>query len=233
MTGHSNYTGDLAKTSILSNLFNTPVNKRNTSWQTNFLANAAEASFMDGEPQVIIGPDDLPYFQLIIPTPNKSFQCFVIRHMIDDFLLSNGLGIVINPNKNNPDWVFSYGDLLNYKLNNVFYSESSIDISTTNETLKKGTKYLSGQPSESVLPLYTRKILKDKLLSIGINNVKIFLMLRPESNITDIVFNLTPNKFNSKDEYEYAMNTISWYFPRHYCIASIDEKSHKNEFHDL
>jgi hypothetical protein len=114
------YLGDLNKTNRLYTLVQVPQAKRDAAWEKSFLENVSGASFRSGNLQVQLGPDGLPYFQLFLPEPNKSFQCYVIDQMKDDFLLAAGYGVAINPTNTGADWVFSYGDILNLHLNKEF-----------------------------------------------------------------------------------------------------------------
>src|SRR5258708_8137190 len=96
------YVGDLDKTKIIRQLCDVPKNKRDSIWQNELLKNIASASFQCAKPQIIEGPDEMRYFELLLPEPNKVFECFVIEHMINDYLLKDGLGVVINANKSEP-----------------------------------------------------------------------------------------------------------------------------------
>ncbi len=228
------YSGDLSKTNILYHLLSIPKNNRDNKWNEQFLINISEASLRCSDPQVIIGPDGFPYFQLFLPIPNQEFQCFVIKYMANDFLIKKGLGVVINPNNGNPDWVFSYGDILNYYLKGEFYSKINPDIPTKTETLEKEQKVLVGQPSETILPKSTRYHIKQLLIKLGINNPKIFLMHRLDKGFQELVFNISPDKFKSYEEFENTMKLITWYLPRHYSICAMNEDEKTiNNFMDL
>ncbi|POY35451.1 hypothetical protein C3K47_15435 [Solitalea longa] len=226
------YEGDLNKTKILAGLIKTPFEKRDDFWKDAFLGNVNDASFACGNPQVIEGPDGFPYFHLEIPKPNQPFQCYVIKHMVTDFLLQKGLGIVINAGIGNPDWVFSYGDILNFHLRNEFYSESVSWDLPKHEVIQEKEKILIGQPSEMLLPLETRLVMRGFLQTFGIHNAKLLLMnrSRPEGNLQELVFNLTPDKFQSEDHYESIMRSIGWFLPRHYSYVSMHETSFKADF---
>lgn len=229
------YYGDLSKTNILNELFKIPREQRDDKWNAKFLESVADASFTCGNPQVIEGPDGFPYFQLNVPEPYKQFQCYVIRHMKDDFLLDKGFGIVINPSKGQPDWVFSYGDIVNYHIRNEFYTKSENWDLPKQEIIKEKEEVLLGQPSESVLPNQTRSVIRDFLKSIGINDSKLLLMNRRKPNgfLQELVFNLTPDKFEKKEHYEGVMKSIAWYLPRHYSYVSMNESSFKDSFKPL
>jgi len=229
------YYGDLTKTKILRELFIVAREQRDDAWKINFFENVLDASFKCGDPQVIEGPDGFPYFQLNTPEPLQEFQCFVLRHMKDDFLLEKGFGVVINPLKGQPDWVFSYGDIVNYHLRNEFYTKSTVWNLPANETIKEEVKVLAGQPSESILPVQTRAVIREFLSGIGINDCKVFLMNRqkPEGYLQELVFNLTPDKFQKQEHYEAVMRSIAWYLPRHYTYVAMDESTMKENFQPL
>ncbi len=226
------YLGDLTKTNNLYRLVQTPQNERDDVWKQVFLENIVKASFRCGDPQVIMGPDGFPYFQLFLPEPNKSFQCYVIERMKDDFLLASGYGVVINPSQNGADWVLSYGDILNLHLNKTFYTMGATPFSseTNTETIAEKEEVLIGQPSEALLPQQTRQLLANLLKLNGINNPKILLLMRHKQGedggaTQDIVFNLTEKKFADENTYRSVMQAISWYLPRHYSIVGMDEES--------
>jgi hypothetical protein len=197
------------------------------------------ASFRCGDPQVITGPDGLPYFQLFLPEPNTSFQCYVIDKMKDDFLLENGYGVVINPTGNQPDWVLSYGDILNFHLNQNFYTYEETPFSKTNtdEDINETENVMIGQPSEELLPMKTRKIMEAFLKMNGIESPKVLLLMRhTNDNISfsqDLAFNITPDNFENEENFRYVMQTLAWFMPRHYSFVGLDEKNFSDTFSAL
>lgn len=230
------YYGDLEKTKILDRLFRVPKDQRDESWKKDFLQHVSEASFASGEPQVIEGPDGFPYFQLNTPEAGKPFQCFVLKHMTSDFLLKEGFGVVINAAKGDPDWVFSYGDIVNYHIRKEFYTHSKEWNLPGNEVIQEEQEVLVGEPSENILPQETRGVVRQFLQRLGIVDCKITLMnrkMKDDSFLQEIVFNLTPQRFPKKEYYEAVMKSISWFLPRHYTYVSMDEPSLGNSFRPL
>lgn len=229
------YYGDLEKTAVLDNLFAVPHEQRDQSWQQSFLSNVDDASFACNDPQVISGPDGFPYFVLNIPEPKKEFQCYVIKHMVPDFILDNGLGVAINPAKGQPDWVFTYGELVNYHLRKEFYTESNNWLVQTEKVVKENTELLVGQPSEYIIPAPTRNILKQYLKQYTNTEAKILLTNRAqgEEYIQQLVFNLTPNDFSSEEHFNGVMQNIGWFLPRHYTFASTSEETFGEHFMPL
>lgn len=229
------YLGDLEKTTIISNLVQIPKAQRDQKWEQTFLENIGEASFRCGEPQVITGPDGYPYFQLFLPEPNTSFQCYVIKNMKDDFLLKLGYGVVINPTEEGVDWVLPYGTIVNFSLKNEFYTATETPFSKMPgyETLNEDEKVMVGQPSETLLPKLTRQVIAEFLKSNGVENPKIILMMRTseDGNVSqDLVFNFTAKDFNDESVFENLARTLSWYLPQHYSLVFMDETSFSADF---
>ncbi|TKC59162.1 hypothetical protein FBD94_16655 [Pedobacter hiemivivus] len=233
------YLGDLEKTQLIFELIDVPRENRGEEWQKSFLENIVHASFRCGDPQVITGPDGFPYFQLFMPRPKERFQCYVIDRMKDDFLLKSGYGVVINPNDGQPDWVLSYGDILNLHLTGSFYTTGPTLFSGAkeDETIRKDEKVLVGQPSEFVLPETARTILRQFLLNNGVKSPKVLLMSRNggpgEEASQDLVFNLTPEAFETEELFRSVTQHLAWFLPRHYSFAALSEKQFSDCFMPL
>ena len=224
------YLGDLQKTETIYRLVQVPHSERDIDWQKSLLENLAQASFRCGDPQVIKGPDGFPYFQLFLPEPGQSFQCFVIEKMKDDFLLQSGFGVLINPTSSQVDWVLSYGDVLNFHLNKQFYTiaETAFSKATDDEIIPENEQVMIGQPAETLLPLSTRQLLSNLLKANGVTEPKVLLLMRHTKKgdlSQDLVFNITPHSFPHEALYKSVMRSISWYLPRHYSFIGMDEKT--------
>ena len=227
------YYGDLEKTKILRALFAVPPSDRDEAWRNTLVANVGDASFRCGDPQVIEGPDGFPYFQLLLPTPGEPFQCYVVRHMIKDFLLEKGFGVVINASKPQPDWVFTYGDIANFHIRNEFYSSGDEwHNRRSSEVIQQEEKVLVGVPSEHVLPNEVRACIRDFLSTLGITDAKVCLMNRPrpEGHLQELVLNLTPGRFEKREHYEAVITSIRWFLPRQYAIICMEEQALANNF---
>jgi hypothetical protein len=222
----THYQGDLAKTDILSRLFQTPKTERDNGWKQQLFANVADAAFRCANPQVIKGPDDFPYFILFLPDPYQQFQAFTIRHMVDDFLLQSGYGIVINPKGNQADWVFSYGDIVNFRINGEFYTTIDRPQIKEKETVED-EKTLIAQPPEKYLPKQARSVIRDFLKSLGIERPQIMLVTKIINGVPveELAFNLQPRQFPSVKHFEFTMEHLSWFLPRHYVILTFPEGS--------
>ena len=225
------YLGDLEKTRTIYELTKTQHSDRDAAWHEDFLQNVSQASFKCGDPQVISGPDGYPYFQLFLPEPNQQFQCYVIDRMKDDFLLNLGYGVVINPIGEQPEWVFTYGDIVNLHVNHVFYTseKTAFSKSAQDEVIREKEEVLIGQPSEYILPAATRQVLSSFLQAQGINTPKVVLMQRKDKVTNEIfqelVFNITPDNFANEEGYRAAVRHLAWFLPRHYAYAGMKESA--------
>jgi len=218
---------DISKTQVMVKLFQVPVENRDDAWEKSFYENVQTASYACGSPQVINGPDGFPYFVLLTPEANKPFESFCIRNMKDDFLLEDGLGVVLNPRENGVDWVFSYGDILNLHLNKEFFSKTdNIELQNV-ETIEKEEEILIAQPSESYFPKQSRAILRSFLQSIGVEEPKIMMVCRKMEGevIQELAFNLFAEDFENIDHLNFRLKQISWFLPRHYVILSVPKNA--------
>lgn len=153
-------------------------------------------------------------------------------------LLQSGFGVALNTRKENPDWMFSYVDLMNYALRNEFYTDDH-HFARNNEDFVIGNdeEILVGQPSEEILPSYARQQIREFLQYSGVRNPMVMLIARnytDEEQVTqDLVFNITPKNFANEQEYKQAMSTISWFLPKHYSLVGLDSETVGSGFQPL
>lgn len=230
-----NRLGDLEKTIIINNLMEVPFGERDEEWRDTFLTNIAASTLKLAETEVVIGPDGFPYFQLESAPKDQNFQAFVIKNRLKDFVIPKGFGIAINTQYENPDWVFTYGDLVNYFLNDEFYTDNSIFSRKNEQTvIGKDEEILVGQPSEVILPQVARAQLREFLDYYGVKNPKVMLIARnykDEKKVSqDLVFNIVANQFRTEKEFTDIMEAIGWFLPRHYSYIGLDEFAVENGF---
>lgn len=229
--------GDLEKTIMINQLMSEPFPARDESWRDQFLSHIAGANLQLSNPEVLVNKDGFPYIQLQTVASGESFQAYVIQHQLD-ILLEQGFGIMINGHLEQPDWIFSYGDLVNLKLNGSFYTNKSI-FSDPKDYLSvdKDEEIIVGQPAEEVFPLFLRRQIREFLNYSGVKNPKVMLIARnytdEERASQDLVFNIMPTQFPSESEFNTIMNTLQWFMPRHYSFFGVDELAIENGFQPL
>lgn len=229
--------GDLEKTIIINQLMEVPFADRDEQWRDSFLSQIDGANLRLDDPEVVVNKDGFPYIQLQTVSTGESFHAFVIKDQLD-IIMEQGFGIVINPHLQQPDWIFSYGDLVNFKLNDSFYTDKGV-FSDPNKykSIDKDEEILVGQPAEAIFPNYLRRQIRDFLQYSGVKNPKIMLIARNYMDeklmSQDLVFNIMPTQFPSEKDFNTIMNTIQWFLPKHYSFFGVDELVVENGFQPL
>ncbi|MCK6597191.1 MAG: hypothetical protein L6Q37_02405 [Bdellovibrionaceae bacterium] len=208
-----------------SSLLTVAHDKRDVSWENNFfnLLTASHVNILSADPQ--IGPDNWPYLMAEwneksdkTMEPDKEETQKVIQWLSD-----KGIGLVINPMKEYPDYVFTYGMIWSFKETGFFYRTDTV--SSTESLPSDGTtQFYYGPPSQQYLPDYVRKVLREFFRDQGLMNVKL-LMLSSDNKEFDLAFSLESLGNPPKEEHEGIAEAISWFLPPHYPILLIGEKN--------
>ncbi len=225
---------DISKTNIVAELLKVSRHKRDDTWYQSFYQNVPAASFASATPQTLIGPDGFTYFVLNTPDINKTFEPYCIQNMKDDFLLNNGWGIVLNPAEDkSAEWVFTYGNIVNFHLNNEFVSVTedaaveNIEFTKTVGVIKKAEQVLVAQPSESYLPKATRRALKAFLQRKGITRPKLMMLTTNSQgkSARKLAFNIHPENYPVTSKLDYLMQQVGWFLPNNYILVALPKKS--------
>ena len=219
---------DLAKTSELFRLCAIPHEARDAAWLARFYAAAPDASLKGETPQAIAGPDGFPYFVLKLPEEGVPFEAYCISHIVD-FCLENGLGAVLNPQKERPDYVFTFGNLWSWKATGQFVRElpPGAPPGVTKETVDGEREVLVAQPSEDFFPGFARRAV-DRFLRhrLGVAEPGCFLLGDPTAIPTQsLVFNVFSDGFESEKDFANAMYFLRWYLPGDYSCTAIPRNS--------
>ena len=225
------YMGDPEKTEIVYGLLGVPHEERDDQWGEALLANLADAN-MDGgsssRPVEMEGPDGFPYICLSSPEPNKVYRAWVIRHILPN-LLEDTCGVVINPGKGQPDWVLSFGDIVNFHLNGAFRTDDDRfdkfdDCAPASEEVGEGGEsVLEGDPSPDMLPPQVRAVLR-RFLEAYDFPPKVKLMHReakPEAGRKgglSLIFPFTEKNEQDAKTIQYVSRAVRWFLPRHYSV---------------
>jgi hypothetical protein len=206
---------DLAQTQAIADLFAEPRESRDETWREKFYAAAPDATLMAFDPQVSQGPDEFPYFHLAIPDPGPVTP-FCITHLLD-VVLDNGLGIAIfgdSSRSEDPEWVFTYGDLLSYSLFGHFDGDPAGRLSSGGS---KQDQVLVAAPSEDYLPARARKAMGNFVRRMYHHpDPRIALVCNPQATL---MINLTLADYGDEDTLRKAVHYLCWYLPRTYRVA--------------
>lgn len=215
--------------STLEQLLNEPVARRNEAWEKSVLAELpkAQARVLTPDPQQ--GPDGWPYLlvETIDATAGDAAQAGGEPLVpILNWLSTRGIGLVINPQKTAPDYVFTYGMVWNFRERGEFLTPASLSKAAASGTidLANGQSLLTGPPSDAYLPSYAKTIIKQFLFDQGILAPKV-LMVSFDGKEYDLCFSIESLKSPPQSEHAGIAEAIAWFLPAHYTVALVSEKS--------
>ena len=162
----------------LEQIVEIPEESRDAKWESDFLTaltKGAKVIVLSDKP--IPGPDGLPYLMVDLAlgsnddlqTKTASAQSLPSQPLenVLMWLCDNGIGLVINPQKSVPDYVFPYGMLWNWRQTGSFISPADTYVTGLSGSVqfKNGEEILVGPPSLDYLPQDVREILKEFFLA--------------------------------------------------------------------
>ncbi|UOF00585.1 hypothetical protein [Bdellovibrio reynosensis] len=201
----------------LLDLVNIPDEKRDHQWEIDFFMAVTKGNLklLHDAPQK--GPDNWPY--LLAETGPDATES---ANKIMQWTALKGVGLVVNPRKDYPDYVFTYGMLWHFKETGLFYRTAEESPVGTLE-LQEGQKLHAGPPAPHYLPQYVRNILKEFFRDQGVHRPKILVMSMDRKHY-DLAFSLESLGNPPTREHQGIAEAISWFLPPHYSVALVSEK---------
>lgn len=200
-------------------LLKTPDMLRDEAWEEKFLDQLKKQKFnvISEDPQQ--GPDSWPYL-LVQSSQEPTAEPL---EKVVDWLLLNGVGMVLNPKKEGyPDYVFSYGMLFNYAVSGEFITPGAV-VPTGQVLFEKGQTLQTGDTSKEYFPDFARSILKTFFEHQGFKEVKILLVSKDGENF-DLCFSTESIGGPPEAEYHGILEAIGWFFPTHYSLSLVSEQ---------
>ena len=202
---------DLQKTHQLAQLLSQPQDARTAEWLGSLQDVVLEASLAARDPQVIQGPDGFPYFALDLPPEAKEFTAFCVAHILEH-CTDRGFGIVLEPNRTPPGWVFTYGTLWSLRARGRFlWDDTPSGVQT--ETLAAGEErqVLVGAPDETLVPPWARATLRRYLQACGVETPMFSLVMDSTREPTqNLVFNVEPTAFAERGHFDAFMQRLTY-----------------------
>ncbi len=200
----------------LQELVTVPDEKRDAKWEIDFFMALTQGNvkLLHEAPQQ--GPDSWPYLLL-----ETSVDATEPANKVIQWAATKGVGVVINPMKSYPDYVFTYGMLWNFKQTGLFYQEAQ-GVSVGPMELAKGEGLHAGPPSLEYLPEYVRNILKEFFRDQGIMRPRVLVMSQDRKHY-DLAFSLESLGNPPTKEHEGVLEALSWFLPPHYSIVLVSE----------
>jgi hypothetical protein len=198
-------------------LTSTPDNERDPQWEARFFQALSQSQLALLSPDAQEGPDGWPY--LLASTTGSTLE--PAQNLIH-WLSTRGMGLVINPQKEYPDYVFSYGMVWSFKETGFFYKplpppkEGQIEFDI-NSIAHAGT------PTPEYLPDYVRKILREFFRDQGLLAVKILLISQDRIQY-DLAFSVESLGKPKDEELPGIAEAIGWFLPPHYTLLLVSQE---------
>lgn len=212
-------------------LVNTPDEARDQKWEDKFLHAFAQTKVevLSAEPHT--GPDNWPY--LMVSTedsydPELKSPTLEPVQQILAWLAERGIGMVINAQKEYPDFILTYGMIWYFRATGRFILRGVTPKSQTPNSAQKveitsASLKQFGPPTEEYLPINVRRVLKDFFRDQGILNPR-WLMLSEDGKNFDLGVSMESLGSPPQSEWQGIGEALSWFLPGHYSILIISEK---------
>lgn len=201
----------------LLDLVKVPDQQRDVQWENQFFVKLTEGKVRVMTPDPQEGPDKWPYL-MVETTPTAEEPVQSILH----WLYTKGIGLVVNPMREYPDYVFTYGMIWHFRETGLFYRTADQAPVGTFE-VQEGQSLHAGDADPSYLPKYVRSIIKEFLRDQGVLSPRILVMSQDRKNY-DLAFSIESLGNPPQKEHEGIAEALSWFLPPHYTIALVSEK---------
>lgn len=197
-----------------------PESSRDDRWEKQFLDSIRQMKVQvlnSGE--TARGPDGWPYLRVSTSGGDESFEKVV------QWLAGRGIGLVVNPHKMVPDYVFTYGMLWNFIETGLFVSALPLSATAGSTEVGGEGRPVVGPPTDQFLPPYVRSILKELLVGHGFQEPKILVATNKDYSENDLVLaNETVGALDPSEQ-KHLAEALSWFLPLHYSIVFASEQN--------
>lgn len=192
---------------------------RDALWEDEFLTRLTEANLTVLSPDPQTGPDQWPYLLVSTDVGEESAQKVLA------WLAEKGIGMAVNPTKDYPDFVLTYGMIWNFRETGRFIDRRAGETTPQDSSVEYDPKTLkmSGPPTEQYLPNYVRRILKQFWTDQGVLSPRIQVLSVDGENF-DFAFSLESLGNPPASEHAGIAEAVSWFLPPHYSVVLVSEK---------
>jgi hypothetical protein len=205
----------------LLDVVKTPDELRDAAWENSFFKSLTEGKITLLSPEPISGPDGWPY--LLAETTEKSEEP---TQQVLQWLSTRGIGLVINPQREYPDYVFTFGMIWSFRETGFFYRQNPAKKDGTTEFSSASIAH-AGTLSKSYLPDYARSILKEFFRDQGLLEPRVLLVSSDRLNY-DLAISLESLGNPPANEHAGIAEAISWFLPPHYSLLLVSEQGLPN-----
>ncbi len=201
----------------LHEITQTPDAERNPQWENQFFHALSQGKLQLITPEPQTGPDSWPYM-LAETSEAASEPTSNLIHWLAD----KGIGLAINPRKEYPDYVFSYGMIWSFKETGFFFKPTQ-ERETGSVQFETSKLVHAGPPTEEFLPGYVKKVIRDFFRDQGILRPRLIVMSTDGENY-DLCLSLESLGNPPESEHQGIAEAVSWFLPPHYSLMLISEK---------
>lgn len=204
------------------NLSQVKNSSRNQEWEQKFLDAFVASEVMVVSEDIQVGPDGWPY--LFIDTDlNKTSEGGLRDKALNvvQWAYQHGVGLVINPHKDKPDYVFNFGMLWSYAHRGVF-------VSFFEDNYSEDDPVYIAKVTDDIIPKHAQNILKEYIASAGVEAPRAALITRNKVNY-ELAFAIESLNNPPANEHQGIAKGLSWFMPTDMPIVLLYE----NKFQEL
>lgn len=206
----------------LSEYLNTNSGLRDNQWEEDLLKVFIYSKVYIVDDAIQIGPDGWPYLYLTDDKSKTHVSEDSAVHILQ-WAYENGVGLVINADKERPDYVFHYGMIWNFVHNQFFVKNVSLEFD------KNASIYVA-QISEDIIPKHALDFIKEYIKSAGIDEPRGALISRDKLQY-DFALSIESLGNPPKEEHEGIARGIGWFLPNHIPATLIYEDKFQKLYH--
>jgi len=205
-----------------------PESRRDEAWENLFLSQFPHTKVQLLGDQAKAGPDGFPY--LFVRTDGEVKDEPVTEVL--RWLSNKGIGLVVNPHKMIPDYVFTYGMIWNFVETGRFI-EARINANTAGQVVYNADeKVIHGPPSEEYLPTYVRTVLREFLTAQGFAQPRVLVVSSPDFEKVDLILSADSLPGLAKADHPKMAEMLAWFLPLQHSLVLAEENGLPS-FHSL
>ncbi|MCO5112912.1 MAG: hypothetical protein M9899_01930 [Bdellovibrionaceae bacterium] len=191
------------------------ISARNQEWEQKFLDAFVASEVLVTSEDVQVGPDGWPYLYLNTDLESGSGMRDKALNVVQ-WAYQHGVGLVINPQKEKPDYVFNFGMLWSYAHRSVF-------VSLFDDVYDENAQVYIAKVTDDIIPNHAQNILKEYIRSAGVENPRAALITRNKVNY-ELAFGIESLNNPPNHEHQGIAKGLSWFMPTDMPIVLLYEK---------